>query len=132
MINVNFEDLLNTMTRTQIMNLFESQLDTAIARRIEREAADAAYKKAKEAVANDSYTSDDLVILQKRLNDVKRLINSRDTRGEANVKIDNANINLNAKSQPKTVATVCAPEELRDILDALRFPFNPGNCTFDE
>ncbi|MEG2018477.1 MAG: hypothetical protein RR128_08470 [Clostridium sp.] len=143
MINVNFESLLNTMGKAQIMAMFESQLDTAVAQKIERENAEALYQKAKAAVANDTYTSDDLVILQKRLNDVKRL-NTKTISfdkdfmdGAGNIFVKGEMSAPKSRHMPKPQEPelkVMSPTEADTLLALLGFPVPPkdGRCTFDE
>lgn len=74
MIKLDLNKMVRTMSKTQIISLVEAQIDTAIALRIEEEALLAAYNQAKARVANDTYTIEDLRVLQDCMTDTNRVI----------------------------------------------------------
>lgn len=71
MIKIDINAMLDTMSKGQIMAQIESQVDTAIAKRIEQETFAKHYNAAKARVADDTYTQGDLDILKHRLETIK-------------------------------------------------------------
>lgn len=68
MIQFDFNSLLNTMDKADVMAMVEKEVDKAITAQAAREVEQERYKIAKANVASDNYSIDDLIILEARLN----------------------------------------------------------------
>lgn len=67
MIQFDFNALLKTMDKADIMTMLEKEVDKAVADKAAKEVEQERYKMAKANVANDNYSIDDLIILDARL-----------------------------------------------------------------
>ena len=70
MIQFDFNSLLNTMDKADVMAMVEKEVDKVIAAKTAKaeEIEQERYKMAKANVASDNYSIDDLIILDARLN----------------------------------------------------------------
>ena len=68
MIQFDFNALLKTMDKADIMAMVEKEVDKVIAAKAAKEVEQERYKIAKANVACDNYSIDDLIILDARLN----------------------------------------------------------------
>ena len=68
MIQFDFNALLKTMDKADIMAMVEKEVDKVIAAKAAKEVEQERYKIAKANVASDNYSIDDLIILDARLN----------------------------------------------------------------
>ena len=68
MIQFDFNSLLKTMDKADIMAMVEKEVDKVIAAKAAKEVEQERYKIAKANVACDNYSVDDLIILDARLN----------------------------------------------------------------
>ena len=68
MIQFDFNALLKTMDKADIMAMVEKEVDKVIAAKAAKEVEQERYKMAKANVASDNYSLDDLIILDARLN----------------------------------------------------------------
>lgn len=68
MIQFDFNALLKTMDKADIMTMLEKEVDKAVADKAAKEVEQERYKIAKANVACDNYSVDDLIILDARLN----------------------------------------------------------------
>ena len=73
MIQFDFNALLKTMDKADIMTMIEKEVDKAVAAKAAKEVEQERYKMAKANVANDNYSIDDLIILEARLNNSSRI-----------------------------------------------------------
>lgn len=110
MIQFDFNALLKTMDKADIMTMLEKEVDKAVADKAAKEVEQERYKMAKANVANDNYSIDDLIILEARLNDSSRI---------AKKKIEKAK---DAHKKPKYSAEskplIMTPEEFAEFLNA--------------
>ena len=67
MIQFDFNSLLKTMDKADIMAMVEKEVDKVIAAKAAKEVEQERYKMAKANVACDNYSIDDLIILDARL-----------------------------------------------------------------
>ena len=67
MIQFDFNALLKTMDKADIMTMLEKEVDKAVADKAAKEVEQERYKMAKANVASDNYSLDDLIILETRL-----------------------------------------------------------------
>ena len=67
MIQFDFNSLLKTMDKADIMAMVEKEVDKVIAAQTAKEIEQERYKMAKANVASDNYSIDDLIILDARL-----------------------------------------------------------------
>ena len=113
MIQFDFNALLKTMDKADIMTMLEKEVDTAVADKAAKEVEQERYKMAKANVANDNYSLDDLIILEARLNRMA------DTKVEAAKSIP-ADF-LEAGKKPKYTSylkpLLMSPEEFMEFLD---------------
>ena len=109
MIQFDFNALLKTMSKDQIMDMVGAEVDKAISKEVEQER----YKMAKANVANDNYSIDDLIILEARLNDSSRI-----TKKKIEVDTEKAK---DAGKKPKYASylkpLIMTPEEFAEFLD---------------
>ena len=68
MIQFDFNSLLNTMDKADVMAMVEKEVDKVIAAKAAKEVEQERYKMAKANIASDNYSLDDLIILDARLN----------------------------------------------------------------
>lgn len=109
MIQFDFNALLKTMSKDQIMDMVGAEVDKAISKEVEQER----YKMAKANVANDNYTVDDLIILEVRLNDSSRIAKKK-------IEVDTEKAK-DAGKKPKYTSylkpLIMSPEEFVEFLD---------------
>ena len=67
MIQFDFNSLLKTMDKADVMAMVEKEVDKVIAAQTAKEVEQERYKMAKANVASDNYSVDDLIILDARL-----------------------------------------------------------------
>ena len=111
MIQFDFNALLKTMDKADIMTMIEKEVDKAVADKAAKEVEQERYKMAKANVANDNYSIDDLIILEARLNRM------------ADTKVEEAkSIHTGAGKKPKYTSylkpLLMTPEELAEFLNA--------------
>lgn len=113
MIQFDFNALLKTMDKADIMTMLEKEVDKAVADKAAKEVEQERYKMAKANVANDNYTVDDLIILDARLSRMA------DTKVEEAKSIP-ADF-IKAGKKPKYTSylkpLLMSPEELMEFLD---------------
>lgn len=111
MIQFDFNSLLKTMDKADIMTMLEKEVDKAVADKAAKEEVEQKrYKMAKANVANDNYSLDDLIILEARLNRM------------ADTKVEEAkSIHTGAGKKPKYTSylkpLLMSPEEFMEFLD---------------
>ena len=109
MIQFDFNALLKTMSKDQIMDMVGAEVDKAISKEVEQER----YKMAKANVANDNYSIDDLIILEARLNDSSRIAKKK-------IEVDTEKAK-DAGKKPKYTSylkpLIMTPEEFAEFLD---------------
>lgn len=109
MIQFDFNALLKTMSKDQIMDMVGAEVDKAISKEVEQER----YKMAKANVANDNYSIDDLIILEARLNDSSRIAKKK-------IEVDTEKAK-DAGKKPKYTSylkpLIMSPEEFAEFLD---------------
>ena len=110
MIQFDFNALLKTMDKADIMTMLEKEVDKAVADKAAKEVEQERYKMAKANVANDNYSIDDLIILEARLNRM------------ADTKVEEAkSIHTGAGKKPKYTSylkpLLMTPEEFAEFLD---------------
>ena len=114
MIQFDFNALLKTMDKADIMTMVEKEVDKVIAAQTAKEVEQERYKMAKANVANDNYSIDDLIILEARLNDSSRIAKKKIEVGTEKAK--------DAGKKPKYVAEskpfIMTPEEFAEFLNA--------------
>lgn len=114
MIQFDFNALLKTMDKADIMTMLEKEVDKAVADKAAKEVEQERYKMAKANVANDNYSIDDLIILEARLNDSSRIAKKKIEVGTEKAK--------DAGKKPKYVAEskpfIMTPEEFAEFLNA--------------
>ena len=114
MIQFDFNALLKTMDKADIMSMLEKEVDKAVADKAAKEVEQERYKMAKANVANDNYSIDDLIILEARLNDSSRIAKKKIEVGTEKAK--------DAGKKPKYVAEskpfIMTPEEFAEFLNA--------------
>ena len=101
MIQFDFNALLKTMDKADIMTMIEKEVDKAVADKAAKEVEQERYKMAKANVASDNYSLDDLIILE------TRLIRMADTKVEE------------AKSIPADFIEACKKTKYRSYLKPL-------------
>ena len=114
MIQFDFNSLLKTMDKADIMAMVEKEVDKVIAAKAAKEVEQERYKIAKANVACDNYSVDDLIILDARLN------------RKADTKIEEAKTIpadfIEAGKKPKypieTKPLIMTPEEFAEFLNA--------------
>ena len=110
MIQFDFNALLKTMDKADIMTMLEKEVDKAVADKAAKEVEQERYKMAKANVANDNYSLDDLIILEARLNRM------------ADTKVEEAkSVHTGAGKKPKYTSylkpLLMTPEEFAEFLD---------------
>lgn len=114
MIQFDFNALLKTMDKADIMTMLEKEVDKAVADKAAKEVEQERYKMAKANVANDNYSIDDLIILEARLNDSSRIAKKK-------IEVDTEKVK-DAHKKPKYAAEskplIMTPEEFAEFLDA--------------
>ena len=114
MIQFDFNALLKTMDKADIMTMLEKEVDKAVADKAAKEVEQERYKMAKANVANDNYSIDDLIILEARLNDSSRIAKKK-------IEVDTEKAK-DAGKKPKYVAEskpfIMTPEEFAEFLNA--------------
>ena len=115
MVQFDFNSLLNTMDKADIMVMVEKEVDKVIAAKAAKEVEQERYKMAKANVACDNYSVDDLIILDARLSRM------------ADTKIEEAKTipadTIKAGKMPKkypieTKPLIMTPEEFAEFLNA--------------
>ena len=114
MIQFDFNALLKTMDKADIMAMVEKEVDKVIAAKAAKEVEQERYKIAKANVACDNYSVDDLIILDARLN------------RKADAKVEEAKSIpadfIEAGKKPKypieTKPLIMTPEEFAEFLNA--------------
>ena len=113
MIQFDFNALLKTMDKADIMTMLEKEVDKAVADKAAKEVEQERYKMAKANVANDNYSIDDLIILEARLNNSSRTIKKKTDMDTEKVK--------DADKKPKYTSylkpLLMTPEEFAEFLD---------------
>ena len=113
MIQFDFNALLKTMDKADIMTMLEKEVDKAVADKAAKEVEQERYKMAKANVANDNYSIDDLIILEARLNDSSRIAKKK-------IEVDTEKAK-DAGKKPKYTSylkpLLMTPEEFAEFLD---------------
>ena len=114
MIQFDFNALLKTMDKADIMTMLEKEVDKAVADKAAKEEVEQKrYKMAKANVANDNYSLDDLIILEARLNDSSRIAKKK-------IEVDTEKAK-DAGKKPKYTSylkpLIMTPEEFAEFLD---------------
>ena len=113
MIQFDFNALLKTMDKADIMTMLEKEVDKAVADKAAKEVEQERYKMAKANVANDNYSIDDLIILEARLNDSSRIAKKK-------IEVDTEKAK-DAGKKPKYKSylkpLLMTPEEFAEFLD---------------
>ena len=114
MIQFDFNALLKTMDKADIMTMIEKEVDKAVADKAAKEVEQERYKMAKANVANDNYSIDDLIILEARLNNSSRIAKKK-------IEVDTEKAK-DAGKKPKYTSylkpLLMTPEELSEFLNA--------------
>lgn len=114
MIQFDFNALLKTMDKADIMTMLEKEVDKAVADKAAKEVEQERYKMAKANVANDNYSIDDLIILEARLNDSSRIAKKKIEVDTEKAKDAHKKPKYSAESKP----LIMTPEEFAEFLDA--------------
>ena len=114
MIQFDFNALLKTMDKADIMTMLEKEVDKAIADKAAKEVEQERYKMAKANVSCDNYSIDDLIILEARLNDSSRIIKKKIDVDTEKVKSAGKKPKYATESKP----LIMTPEEFAEFLDA--------------
>ena len=114
MIQFDFNSLLKTMDKADIMAMVEKEVDKVIAAEAAKEVEQERYKIAKANVASDNYSVDDLIILEARLNRMA------DTKVEAakSIRADFIEAGKKPKYPIESKPFVMTPTEFEEFLNA--------------
>ena len=113
MIQFDFNSLLKTMDKADIMAMVEKEVDKVIAAKAAKEVEQERYKIAKANVSCDNYSIDDLIILEARLN------RKADTKVEEakSIRADFIKPGKKPKYPIETKPVIMTPEEFIKFLD---------------
>lgn len=115
MIQFDFNSLLKTMDKADIMAMVEKEVDKVIAAKAAKEVEQERYRIAKANVASDNYSIDDLIILDARLN---RMADTKIEEAKS-VRADFVEAGKMPKKYPiETKPLIMTPEEFAKFLDA--------------
>ena len=115
MIQFDFNALLKTMDKADIMTMLEKEVDKAVAAKAAKEVEQEIYKIAKANVACDNYSVDDLIILDARLN---RMADTKVEEAKS-IPADFVEAGKMPKKYPiETKPLIMTPEEFAEILNA--------------
>ena len=114
MIQFDFNALLKTMDKADIMTMLEKEVDKAVADKAAKEVEQERYKMAKANVANDNYSLDDLIILEARLN---RMADTKVEEAKS-IRADFIEAGKKPKYPIGTKPLIMTPEEFAEFLNA--------------
>ena len=114
MIQFDFNALLKTMDKADIMTMLEKEVDKAVAAKAAKEVEQERYKMAKANVASDNYSLDDLIILEARLN---RMADTKVEEAKS-IPADFIEAGKKPKYPIETKPLIMTPEEFAEFLDA--------------
>ena len=114
MIQFDFNSLLKTMDKADIMAMVEKEVDKVIAAKAAKEVEQERYKIAKANVACDNYSVDDLIILDARLN---RMADTKVEEAKS-IRADFIEAGKKPKYPIETKPLIMTPEEFADFLNA--------------
>ena len=114
MIQFDFNALLKTMDKADIMTMLEKEVDKVIAAKAAKEVEQERYKMAKANVACDNYSVDDLIILDARFN---RMADTKVEEAKS-IPADFIEAGKKPKYPIETKPLIKTPEELAEFLDA--------------
>lgn len=114
MVQFDFNSLLKTMDKADIMAMVEKEVDKVIAAKAAKEVEQERYKIAKANVACDNYSIDDLIILDARLN---RMADTKVEEAKS-IPADFIKAGKKPKYPIETKPLIMTPEEFAKFLDA--------------
>ena len=115
MIQFDFNSLLKTMDKADVMAMVEKEVDKVIAAQTAKEVEQERYKMAKANVASDNYSIDDLIILDARLS---RMADTKVEEAKS-IPADFIEAGKMPKKYPiETKPLIMTPEEFAKFLDA--------------
>ena len=114
MIQFDFNALLKTMDKADIMTMLEKEVDKAVADKAAKEVEQERYKMAKANVANDNYSIDDLIILDARL---RRMADTIIEEAKS-IPTDFIEAGKKPKYPIETKPLIMTPEEFAEFLNA--------------
>ena len=114
MVQFDFNSLLNTMDKADIMVMVEKEVDKVIAAKAAKEVEQERYKMAKANVACDNYSVDDLIILDARLS---RMADTKIEEAKS-IPADFIKAGKKPKYPIETKPLIMTPEEFVKFLDA--------------
>ena len=114
MIQFDFNSLLKTMDKAGIMAMVEKEVDKVIAAKAAKEVEQERYKMAKANVARDTYSLDDLIILEARLN---RMADTKVEEAKS-IPADFIEAGKKPKYPIETKPLIMTPEEFAEFLNA--------------
>ena len=113
MIQFDFNALLKTMDKADIMTMLEKEVDKAVADKAAKEVEQERYKMAKANVACDNYSIDDLIILDARL----RMADTKVEEAKS-IPADFIEAGKKPKYPIETKPVIMTPEEFAEFLNA--------------
>ena len=114
MIQFDFNALLKTMDKADIMTMLEKEVDKAVAAKAAKEVEQERYKMAKANVASDNYSLDDLIILEARLN---RMADTKVEEAKS-IPADFIEAGKKPKYPIESKPLIMTPEEFAEFLNA--------------
>ena len=114
MIQFDFNSLLNTMDKADVMAMVEKEVDKVIAAKAAKEVEQERYKMAKANIASDNYSLDDLIILDARLN---RMADTKIEEAKS-IPADFIEAGKKPKYPIETKPLIMTPEEFAEFLNA--------------
>ena len=113
MIQFDFNALLKTMDKADIMTMIEKEVDKAVADKAAKEVEQERYNMAKANVACDNYSLDDLIILEARLN---RMADTKVEEAKS-IRADFVEAGKKPKYTSYLKPLLMTPEEFAEFLD---------------